>query len=489
MKLPRSSPQAGLLLGGLLLLLATPDGATAQDARGSTLDASGATTRDPEAEPPASTADSGPIHDLAALIDAADATYPALQADEHALAAAEARLWEARISPFFQWTGTAGVTVAPEARGTALFSPDDALPLDNPYQPAISAGVQGVIPIYTFGKIRAAWRAAQAGIDAAELQREVTRARVHFDVRRAYFGLQLALDSEQMLEEGMPMLEGALERIDELLDEDDPDVDEVDKFRLEAAMAELRARASEAQRLRRSAEAALRTLTGLETIRVPDCPMQPVEIDIESVESIAERAQRDRPEVGQLDAALRASEAALTVQRASWAPDIAVGFSARATYAPGVTNQTNPFVNDPGNQTSLGGGLVMRWNLDFGGNTFRVRRVEAELEQRRSQAEEARRGIGLEAEVAAERFLDATRREEAWRRGRRMGRRWFITAAQAYDIGTVEPRELIDAVRGYFQARFSHVQAIQAVNEAAAELDRVVGAGLLPADGWEPACE
>ena len=433
-------------------------------------------------------AERGPVHDLATLLSAAHAAYPALQADTYALEAAEARLREAWISPFFQWTGTAGATVAPEASGTALFRPDPALPLSNPWQPAVTARVSGAIPLFTFGKLRAAWRAASAGVRAAELQRDVTRARVAFDVRRAYFGLQLVLDTQQMLDEGMPMLEQALEHIQELLDDDDPDVNETDLFRLEAAMAELRARASQAEMLRRSSSAALRALTGLEEVRVPECPMEPVSVELESVEAIVERAQAERPELGQLDAALDAQEANLAVQRGAYGPDIAFAFSAGATYSPGVTNQTNPFVNDPANQTSLGGGLVLQWNLDFGGNTFRVRRAAAELEQRRAQAAEARRGVGLEAEIAAERYLDASRREQAWRRGRRSGRSWFITNAQAYDIGALEPKDLIDAVRAYFSARFSHVQAIQELNEAAAELDRVVGGGLVAEEAWAATC-
>ncbi|MAC29460.1 MAG: hypothetical protein CMH59_23760, partial [Myxococcales bacterium] len=86
-------------------------------------------------------------------------------------------------------------------------------------------------------------------------------------------------------------------------------------------------------------------------------------------------------------------------------------------------------------------------------------------------------------------YQDALRREEAWQRGRRQGRAWFVSAAQAYDLGTLEPKDLIDALKAYFTARFSHLQAVRDVNTAAAELERVTGEALLPADGWEPPCE
>lgn len=440
----------------------------------------------------AAEAEDAPITDLAALLEAAEANHPRLSGDSSAIEAAEARLREAQLSPFFQWRAEAGLTFAPEARGTPIFTNDSQLPLGNAWRPVTQVQVRGALPLFTFGKLRNAWRAARAGIGAAEAQRERDLQRIRQQVRQAYFALQLSLDLNQMIGEGIRHLRRAQSRLEEMLEDDEGDVDILDQRRLAVAAATIRAQASENERLMRSSEAALRALTGLEHIRPPDCPMQAVRVSELETARFLEAAATGRPEVRLLEAAEVARQADLNVQRAGYAPDIGIGFRAGYSYAPGVTDQNNPFIQDAGNSPSLGAGLFMRWNLDFPGNSQRVRGAEARLEQLRAQSEEARRGIALEVEVALERYRDAVRREEAWAQGEREGHAWLVEAVQANDLGTAKPKDLVDALQAYFANRASHMRAVFDVNNAAAELERtssigMVEAGLVP--HWEDRCE
>jgi outer membrane protein TolC len=94
----------------------------------------------------------------------------------------------------------------------------------------------------------------------------------------------------------------------------------------------------------------------------------------------------------------------------------------------------------------------------------------------------------LEVTTIYEQMEDAHRRERAWAGGEKETRAWFIAAVQGYQIGTLESRDLVDAVRAYFNARFSHIQAIRDLNTATAELERVSGLGPSEASAWEPDC-
>lgn len=426
---------------------------------------------------------------LPGLLQAAEAHWPELQADAHAVDAAEARLGEARWSPFFAgWRLDAGATLAPGSSGTPIFSNQSQLPLDQTWGPVLQVGVRGVVPILAYGKLRGARDAARAGVDAAELQRDVTLARVTYDIRRAWFGLQLALDVQQMIGEGRGRLVRAIEKLDEMLAEGDPEADPIDRRRLAAALAEVDARASQAELIRRSSLAALRTLTGKSSIEPPVCPMEPVEVPAGEVARFVDASER-RPELGMLAAALRAREANVDVQNGDLIPMIGLGFRAGLSWAPHITDQENPFIQDPANTPSLGAGLFLRWNLDFAGATFRRRRAEAQLAETRAQASAARRGVELEVELAYEKVQDAQRREEAWATGERETRAWFVGAAQAFDIGTLEARDLIDALKGYFSARFEHLQAVLELNTAIAHLERATGEPLVDPDGWDPACD
>ena len=428
------------------------------------------------------------VYTLAELTREAERTWPSIRAARHQLRAANARLDEAIVSPFFQFEATAGVTLAPEARGTSTFSPDPQLPLDNPWRPVVSIGIEGAIPLYTFGKLDAARAAARAGVRAAEQERERARARLVYDVRRAYYSLQLALDTLQMIGEGQGRLEDAVERLEERIEAGDPDVNEHDRWRLSTTVAEIEARRSEAVRLERTARAALGTLTGVRRFRIPDCPLEPIDVEERPLAYYLREAGALRPELDQLAAGVRAREANLSATEARFLPDIALALSASHSYGPGVTDQTNPFVIDRANYTSLGAALVARWSLDLWGNSYRVERAENELLETRARVDEARLGVALEVSNAYEELADAGRREDAWARGHRDARSWFVASAQAYQVGALEPRDLVDSIKTYFTARFSHLQAIRDYNLAAANMERVTGMRLLPASGWEMDC-
>lgn len=443
-----------------------------------------------EASRPASaTSASGDSHTLPELQRAAQRSSPAVQAVQHKIAAAEAQLDEAWVSPFFQFEATGSVALAPHQQGNPIFSPDSQLPLGNEWGPVGKIGVQGAVPLWTFGKLEGARDAARAGVEAAEHERAKTRAELRFDVRRAYFALQLALDSQQMLVEGNRKLDDALERLDEMLETDDASVTQMDRYRLAAARSEVRARESEVERLERSSREALEILTDLEDVRVPECPSQPLPMPDEPLDWYQRAAQAHRPEAHMLDAAIDARQANVDVNQARYFPDLALALQASTSRAPGITDQNNPFVQDPANYNSLGAALVARWSLDLWGNVYRVERAERELLQTQAQRRHAFRGMGVEVGAAYAELQDAKRRLEAWEEGERDTRKWFVTAAQGYQVGTVEPRELVDAIRAYFGARFKHLQAIHDYNVAVAKLERVVGMPLLDDQAWNQSCE
>ncbi len=438
-----------------------------------------------EAEPEPEAA----IYDLAALTYAARENYPRLRAARHKVVAAEAQLDEALVSPFFQFYGTAAITVAPEARGTPIFSPDSQLPLSNPWRPVVVVGASGVLPIYTFGKIDALHDAARAGVRAASRDRQVALDRVEFDVRRAYYGLQLSLDLQQMLDEGAAKMREAEEQLIEMLESGDDGVSDMDRYRLSTARATMIARHSQAHRLEQTTRHALTTLTGVEEFEVPECPLSPLEFEARPLPFYQAAAEGSRPELEMLQAGIDAREANVDATRARYYPDLAITAAASYSYGPGISDQSNPFIIDQANFASLGAGLVARWSFDVWGNYHRVRRAEAELAELNALTEEAQRGVGLEVANAWEGLADARRREQAWAEGHRQARRWFISAGSAYSVGTAEPRDLIDAAGAYFQARTEHVSSINDVNAAIADLQRSTGTQLLPAGGWEVRCE
>ena len=426
---------------------------------------------------------------LADLVEDAREHWPGLEAAAHAVEAADARLDEAIFSPFFQFQATGGLTLAPEARGVPIYSPDSQLPLGNPWRPIASIGVRGALPLYTFGKLSGARDAARAGLDAAEHGRDRADAELVYRVRRAYYALQLALDTLQMFREGEGRLQRAVEVLERRIEAGDPDANEHDRWRLSTTVAEIAARRSEAQRLEASSQAALVILTGRREVRVAECPLAPIEVEPEPLESYRTAAIANRPDLAMLESALRARRAEQDVVEAQYFPDLALGITASYSRGPGVTDQSNPFIVDPANYQSLGAGLVLNWSLDFVGNRMRERRANAQLREAEARAEEARAGVSLEVETTLRTLEDAQRREEAWRQGHRDARSWFVAAGSAYQVGALDARDLVDAIRTYFSARFNHLSAIRDYNDSAAKLEQVVGSPVAAPRAWEYGCE
>ena len=477
----RGRPTRLLFLTLLAGAMALPLVALADDPEGQADEVEAATETGSSDEPEA------PLMDLAAFTRAAERSYPGMRAAEARIRAAQAQLDEIWVSPFFQGQVTAGFTFAPEQHGSPIFSPDSQVPVENPWQPVLQFGIEGVVPLWTFGKLGAAREAGRAGVRAAEADRQRVRQQLVYDVRRAYFALQLALDLQQMLRETLPRLREAREHVEDQLAEGSEEADETDRYRLGAALAEVEARAAQIEHLEQSSRAILRLLTGVRRYRVPECPISRVDARLLPVDTYVQNALSERPEVRMLEAAVRARESSLDIQRASFLPDIGLAYLFRTSYAPGITDQTNPFVIDPANYMQIGAGLVMRWSIDLWGNAYRVDRESALVDDVRARSLEARLGLEIEVTEAYNAAGEARSREEAYDRGRRETRAWFISAAQGVELGTAETSDMVDAARQYLTARYSHLQAIHDTNTAYANLERV--STVRVTERWEPACD
>ena len=425
---------------------------------------------------------------LTDFVRRARATYPGLEAASHRGAAAEARLDEAIYSPFFQFSANAAAGLAPQVTGSPIYSRDSQLPVSNPWEPVLAVGIEGVVPLWTFGKLSSARDAARAGVKAAKQNVALTEQRVVYDVRRAYFGVQMALDILQMLDEGEGKLETAEKKLSEKLLTGDADVSPQDKYRLATSLAELRGRRAEAQKLENSARDALRMLTGVDAFEVPECPLAEVPFESGPVTKFEVRASKQRPELGMLEAGLRARKAQANVIDAQYLPDIALGLAASYSYAPGITDQTNPFIVDRANYQSIQAGLVARWNLDIVGNLQRETRADEELLETKSLQKEAKKAIELDVRTTYNDVTEARARMAAYAVGHKEARAWFVSAAQGYQVGTADPKDLIDAVKAYFTARFSHLQAIFDFNVAVAKLEKATASEILSPGSWELSC-
>ena len=110
------------------------------------------------------------------------------------LTGTRALLDEAHAAPFSIFKLSGGVGIAPELTGTSAYSRDNDVSLSSGVALAWRIDLQGVVPLWTFGKIGHLWEAAEANVKVHAAGVEKERDLVRLEVRRAYYGLLLARD-------------------------------------------------------------------------------------------------------------------------------------------------------------------------------------------------------------------------------------------------------------------------------------------------------
>src|SRR5262249_21218534 len=132
-------------------------------------------------------------------------------------------------------------------------------------------GIDGIIPLWTFGKITNLWDAAEANVRVHEAGVEKERDAVRYDVRKAFFGLRFARDAKHLLSEVKKELDKAEQRVPEEGDEGAP----TELPQVQPVAAEIEARTAEAERFEQTALAGLRFFSGVATCDIDDLPLGP----------------------------------------------------------------------------------------------------------------------------------------------------------------------------------------------------------------------
>ncbi len=174
---------------------------------------------------------------LPECLSLADRNFPNLWAARARLANVHAQLDEARWTPWSQWSASSSFGVMPPIQGSVLF-PQSNLSARNistlsSLEPFFNFSISGQIPLYTWGKIDNALRAAEANVRVNEWDMEKAKQQVHMDVRRAWYGLQLARDAKYVVDDAIHRIDKGIDGVREKIRKADPNVGEVDALRLE----------------------------------------------------------------------------------------------------------------------------------------------------------------------------------------------------------------------------------------------------------------
>jgi outer membrane protein, multidrug efflux system len=344
----------------------------------------------------------------------------------------------------------------------------------------VRAEVNALLPLYTFGKLTALAKAGDQGPVIGTALRERARAEAGFQAAQAFYGYQLANAGIVQFEETAKRLEDAGMRIQELISEESQQVSRMDLYKVNFFKQVLEARRSEALQGRALALEAIRLLSGaqpgdpVEIVSV-DLPMEEEEFSPPTLESAIALAEQRRPEVTAIQAGITAREQEVLIRERAYYPDFGLVGFARFAYTSNATPQRTPFAFDPYNDRAAGIGFAARGTFDIPMKNAQLDQARAELDKLKAQQRLLQAGIRLEVSQVHGALTAALAKAQAMTEAEKNARRWATAAYAAFDLGTGDTRELVDAFTAFAQASADRARSWHDVRVGIAALNRVTG--------------
>ncbi|MBI5507469.1 MAG: TolC family protein [Deltaproteobacteria bacterium] len=464
---PRPTPTAAV---ALLLAFGTPF-------------ALGAEEPSPQA-PPA--ADAATTLSLADLLQSTARHNPLLTASRHDVEVAEAEQESVagRSLPTVSALLFGGPT--PAAHGDAVTSTtpvsDYGYVLQN-LGPFFRAELTITEPLYTFGKLTAAHRAAAELVGVREAQAVVAKWTAVTEVKSVYYGLVLCAELLQLVDEIQAHVDQAETYLEEHLHSDDGEVTPIDRAKLNAYEAELKTQRIDVVKRHAELADALARLAGLEPgthLRLADRALTKVALPAAALVGAAAAAVDSHPELRAVDAGVRALTLKReAVQKTYW-PDLFLAARARYGVAPGRDQQASPFAKDDFNFLDAGVALGLRYEWLTGVTGAEVAKVSAELLALQDRRQALALRVAHEIQTATAAVGAAGAKIEIGEDGFRAARAWSLFAQNGFELGTVSAKDLIDALGAFVKARFTLLSHTYEYNLAVARLSQATGHELLP---------
>ncbi len=419
-----------------------------------------------------------PPYDLAACIRAALSSSTDLGAAAADLASARARLAEAKAGRFGQGEYRQVLGFVNEARGNPVLSPNNKNDVFAGLGPFTRIELDINIPLWTFGKLDAALKAAQEALESEHARSESKRAAVVLNTKQLYYGLLLARQLSGVLRDMLDIMNKAVKKVEDRLAAGSSAVTELDLLKLKIGRAKFAKGVLEVDasvRLTRSALARAISASADGDFDIADHKLQPVEATIAPLETYLAEGPERRPEARQLVTGLAAQSAKLELEEAGYYPNIFLATGVQYAIANNRDEQTNPFAADDFNFIRPVGILGLQWDLNFLRTSSKVEQARADLERLVAQHRDAASGLQLEIRRAYSDVMQARETIKTAEDGRKAGRGLLILSVSNFDLAIGEAEELFKALGAYTEASTDYFRAVHDYNVALAALSWAVG--------------
>lgn len=344
------------------------------------------------------------------------------------------------------------------------------------------AEVSAVQPLFTWGALKNAVKAAESAAVAARERFESQKA----DYRRRLFELYQSylLTSEilTLLEEAERKITDVQNQIEKQRENGDSEFDESELFKFEVFKSEFAIRAAEVRE-----EAAMTqqiwnyVLQADEnTVYIPDTSfLDPTTQQIRELDYYRTNAIANRSEVAAIEAGIDAAEFGMKAQKQRNYPSLFLGLTGSYANTPNRPRQSNPFIINNANYASGSFGVGIRQNLDFLGIRSQIEKGKIQYRQAKFLKEAAVDGIVLEINRAYKEASLSKVKVDKTDEALVTAKKWLRQEQLDYDFGIGDTKDLIDAMQKELELRVQLKREVFELNKNMAELYRKSGLSLM----------
>ena len=357
----------------------------------------------------------------------------------------------------------------------------------------LAAEASAVLPLYTFGKLTALEELAAKGVEVGQALVVRAQDEAELQAAQAYWGLQFARQGRGALLDTLKRIDESQQSLLRLRAAKSTQVTQMDVYKLEFYRKEAESRVSYADQGATFATAAIRLLAGIPQstqieVAQEDLPEPPSAL--RPLEEYVQLAREYRPELRAMAAGIALREKEVFIKSRMFFPDFGLAGFARWKWTTSTTRQYSPFAYDPYNDLSAGFALVGRFSLDVPQKMAQLEQSRGELEKLERQKELLGGAVRLEIEKTYGELNDSLARAQTQASAEKSAKKWATAAFAAFDLGTGDTRELVDAFTALGISSTERIKAYYDAQVGYHSLAKVVGTSAvipLPVRAVEPA--
>jgi outer membrane protein TolC len=340
------------------------------------------------------------------------------------------------------------------------------------------AEITAIQPIYTWGAISNAIKAAESGAKAAEAAFDGEISQYETSLWELYYAKLLALELSRLVDRANSEFLRADRELEKLLDEGDDSIEDKDIYEFNIFRHEFDMMADEVNEnlmtVNRIWNLALNNDDDI--VFLPEEQFLDVlEISIGDIGYYEQRAIVSSPEMRQINAVVVAAQHGLQVARAQNYPSFFLGISASVAVTPNRPKQDNPFIQNRTNFSNLVYGFGFRQNLNFGIMKSRQERSRIQFRQATYTKEAVTDALRLDLAERYKNVMVARSRIDHLGKAYDVSNEWLRQEQLDYDLGFGDVKNLVDAVKKNLELEVALKQRTHDFNVSIGRLYRAAG--------------